>query len=67
MMKLLIMQPLPLTCYLIPLRSKYSPQNPVLKYSQSVLLLECGRLSVTPLQNIWLHYDFVYVNLYIPR
>jgi hypothetical protein len=28
----------PFPCYFIPLRSKYSPQHPVLKHPQSVLL-----------------------------
>jgi hypothetical protein len=33
-MKLLIMQVSPTCCHLIPLRSKYSPQHPVLKHPQ---------------------------------
>jgi len=35
-MKLLIIQFCPISCYSLPLRSKYSPQLPVLKHSQSV-------------------------------
>jgi hypothetical protein len=31
-MKLLIMQFPPLSCHFIPLRTKYSPQHPVLKH-----------------------------------
>jgi hypothetical protein len=36
-MKLPIMQLSPLSRYFIPLRSKYSPQYPILKPSQSML------------------------------
>jgi hypothetical protein len=37
-MKLLTMQFPPISRHIIPLRSKYSPQQPVLKHSQSVFL-----------------------------
>jgi hypothetical protein len=37
-MKLLIMQFSPTSCHFISLRSKYSPQHPVLKHPQSILL-----------------------------
>jgi hypothetical protein len=48
-MKLLIEQ-LPLfSCYFIPLRSKYSPQNPLLKHPQLVLFPSCERSSFTPI------------------
>jgi hypothetical protein len=53
-MKLLITQFSPLFCHFLPLRSKYSPQRPVLKHLQStravckvrglVLLLQVGTL-----------------------
>jgi len=33
------MQSSPISHHFIPLRSKYSPQHPVLKYSQSIVLL----------------------------
>jgi hypothetical protein len=36
--KLPILQLSPLSRYFIPFRSKYSPQHPVLKHPQSVLL-----------------------------
>jgi hypothetical protein len=39
-MKLLIMQFSPISCHFIPLRTKYSPQEPVLKHRQS----DTGRL-----------------------
>jgi hypothetical protein len=37
-MKLLVMQLSSTPCHLIPLRSKYSPQHPVLKHPQSMFL-----------------------------
>jgi hypothetical protein len=36
--KVLIMSFSPLPCYLVPLRPKFSPQNPVLKYTQPMFL-----------------------------
>jgi hypothetical protein len=38
-MKLCIMQASLATCYFFPLRSKYIPQHPFLRYSQSKFLL----------------------------
>jgi hypothetical protein len=38
-MKLLIMQFPPISRHIIPRRSKYSPQHPVLKYRQSMSTL----------------------------
>jgi len=35
--KFLIIQSSPVSCHFLPLRSKYSPQQPVLKYPQSML------------------------------
>jgi hypothetical protein len=50
-MKLLIMQ-FSLTSYnFILLRSKYSPQLPVLKHPQSMFVPQCERRSFTPIQN----------------
>jgi hypothetical protein len=40
-MKLLIMQFSPISCHFISLRTKYSPQHPVLKHPQSMFLPEC--------------------------
>jgi hypothetical protein len=37
-MKLLVMQSPPASHHFLPLRSKYPPQHPVLKHSQSMLL-----------------------------
>jgi hypothetical protein len=39
-------------CHLIPLRLKYSPQHPILKYPQPTFLPQCERPSFTPIQNI---------------
>jgi hypothetical protein len=56
--------------FLLPpifLRSRYSPQHPVLKHSQSMFLLECQRPSFTPIQNQRQNYSFAYSNFYIFR
>jgi hypothetical protein len=65
-MKLLIMQFSPTSYHFIPLRSKYSPQQPVLKYPQSVLSLisETKFHLYTKLQTKLL---FLYFNLYVFR
>jgi hypothetical protein len=49
-MKLLIMKFSPLPCYL-SLRSKYSPQHPILIHPQSTFLPHCQRPCFTPIQN----------------
>jgi hypothetical protein len=51
-MKLLTVQFSPLSCYFLPLMSKYSPQHPVLKHPQSVFLPYCERPSFTPIKRI---------------
>jgi hypothetical protein len=58
--KLLVMQFAPNYYHFIHLRSKYSPQHPVLKYPQSTFL--CERLSFTPIQSYRQNYSFVYFN-----
>jgi hypothetical protein len=40
------MQLSPFLCYFIPLRSKYSPQHPVLKHPQSIRFPQCQRPSL---------------------
>jgi len=40
----------PFSCYLVPLRHKYSPQNVILKPPQSTILPHCQRPSFTPIQ-----------------
>jgi hypothetical protein len=47
-MKFLIVQLPPFSCHLIPLRSKYSSQNPVLRHPQSMLMAQIAcRLPLT--------------------
>jgi hypothetical protein len=41
--KILIMYFSTLSCYLVPLRLKYSPQHPILKYPQPTFLPQCKR------------------------
>jgi len=55
----------PLPCYLVPLRSKYSPQHPILKHPQPTFLPQCERPSFTPIQNNGQYYISVYLNLSI--
>jgi hypothetical protein len=52
-MKFLIVQLPPFSRHLIPLRSKYSNQNPVLKHPQFMLFPQRERPSFTPIQNNW--------------
>jgi len=49
--QLLIMQSSPLSCYVIPLRSIYLPQCPVLKHPQPTFPPHCERPVFTPTQN----------------
>jgi hypothetical protein len=55
----------PLPCYLVPLRPKYYPQNPIFKHPQTKFRPQCEWLSFTPIQNNRLNYSFVYLNVYI--
>jgi hypothetical protein len=41
-MKLLITKFSSLPCYLVPLRTKYSPQYPILKHPQPTFLPRCA-------------------------
>jgi hypothetical protein len=50
-MKLLIMQSSPASCHFLPLRSKYSPQHPVLRHHQSVSFPQDERYSFTSEQH----------------
>jgi len=47
----LLMQLPPLPCYLVPPRSKYSPQHPILKHPQPTFLPQYQWPSFTPIQN----------------
>jgi hypothetical protein len=51
-MTLLIVQLTPFFRHIIPLRSKYSPQNPVLKHPQSLLFSWCETPRCTPIQTM---------------
>jgi hypothetical protein len=48
-MKHLIMQISPTSCHFVSVRSKYSPQHPVLKHPQSVFLPYWQKPSFTPI------------------
>ena len=52
---------LSLPCYLVPLRSKYSPQHPILKHSQLTFLPQCERPSFTPIHNSRQNYESVVI------
>jgi len=41
----------PLPSYLVPLRPKYSPQQPILKHPQPTFLPQCEQPSFTPIRN----------------
>ena len=53
------------SCYLVPLRAKYSPQHPVLRQPQSMFFPQCKINSFTPIQNNWQNYSSLYFNLHI--
>jgi len=65
--KLLIMWFPPFPCYLIPLRTKYSPLHPILKLPQSMFLPQYEWPSFTPIQNNKQNYCSICLNLYIFR
>jgi hypothetical protein len=57
---------LPLPCHLVPLRPKYSPQHPILKYPQPTFFPQCQRPSFIPIQNNnRQNYISVYLNILI--
>jgi len=58
--KLLTMYFSPLSCYLVPLSTKYSPQHPILKHPQSTFLPERERPSFTPIKNSRQNYISIY-------
>jgi len=61
--KLLIMYFSPISCYLVPLRPKYSPQHPILKHPHPMIPPHCQWASFTPIQNNRKNYTSVYFNL----
>ena len=58
------MQSPPVPRYLVPPRSKYSPQHLVLKHPQPPFLPQCQRPSFTPIQNNRQDYSTIYFDLY---
>jgi hypothetical protein len=59
------MQSPPFPRYLVPPRSKYSPQYHVPKYPLLLFLPQCQRPSFTPIQNNRQDYSSIYLDLYI--
>ena len=57
------MQLSPFPCHLVPLRSKYSQQQPILKHPQPAYLPQCQRPGFTPIQNHRQNYSSIYLNL----
>jgi hypothetical protein len=60
-MKLLIMQPPPVSCYIFPLRHKYLPRHPILEHPHLMCRPQCTR----PTQNNRENYSSEYFNLHI--
>jgi len=50
-------------CYIVPPRSKYSPQHPILKHPQPTFLPHCERPSFMPIQNNEQNCNSVHFNL----
>jgi hypothetical protein len=66
-MKLLVMQLSPPSRHSIPLRSKYSPQHPVLKHPQSLYLPKWQRPSLKPTRNKRPWYSLLHSKCHIFR
>jgi hypothetical protein len=64
-MKLFVMWFSPLSCYLIPLRPKYFPQQPVLKHPQLMFIPQYEWPSFKTIQNNRENYSSLYINVYI--
>jgi hypothetical protein len=54
-----------LPSYFLPLRTKYSPQHPILKHCQPTFLSQCERPSFTPIHDNRQNCISVYLNLHI--
>ena len=61
--QLLTMQFPPIPCYLVPPRSKYSPQHPILHRPQPAFLPQCQWPSFTSIQNNGKNYTSTYLDL----
>ena len=55
----------PVPCYLVPRRSKYSPQHPILKHPQFTFLPQVVRPSFTPIQNKRWKYMRINLGIYV--
>ena len=53
------------SCYFAPLRTKYSPQHPVLSQPHSMFVPHCKICSFTPIQNNRQNYSSIYFNRHI--
>jgi hypothetical protein len=53
------------SCYLVPLRPKYSPQQPILKHPQPTFLHQYEQPCFTPIQSNRQNYNSIHLNLYI--
>jgi len=58
------MQSPPFLHYLIPPRSKYSPQHHVLRHPKLPFLPQCQRPSFTPIQNNRQNYNSIYIFIF---
>ena len=61
------MQSPPFPRYLVPPRSKYSPQHHFLKHPQLLFLPQCQRPSFTPIQNNRQNYSSIYLDQEIKK
>jgi len=61
------MQSPPFPRYLVPPRSKYSPQHHILKHPQLPLLPQCQRPSFTPIQNNKSQRDALFLNFILVK
>jgi len=60
----------PLSCYVVPLRPKYSPRHPILRHPQptslsQLLLYQCERPSFTPILKNGHNYSSVYLKPHV--
>jgi len=62
--QLLVMQLSPFPCHLVPLRSKYSLQHPILKHPQPAFLPQCQWPGFTPIQNHGQTYSSIYILIF---
>lgn len=66
-MKFLVLQPLPSSCYFVPVRPKYSHHNPVCKQLKCTLFPQHDRPRFTPVHNQRWSYRFLHLDLTVLR